>query len=88
MIPLGGEATGGASFAYPLDLMAVELFVSLPEPYQTPDATIAVRDLAASGDDGDVADPPRSSWPAAGAARRRSTGGRTSRSRRTSRATS
>ena len=51
-IPLGGEAAGGGSFAYPLDLMAVDVSVSLPDPYQTPDATIAIRDLAASGGDG------------------------------------
>ena len=78
----------GGSFAYPLDLMSVELFVSLPDPYQTPDATIAIRDLAASGGDGDVAE----RLVRAGG-RLAQHGGvlraaRTSRSRRTSRATS
>jgi FtsX-like permease family len=52
VVPLGGASAGEGSFAYPLDVLAVELFVSLPGPYQTPDATVTLRDLAASGEDG------------------------------------
>ena len=43
VVPLGiAREAGAASFAYPLDLLSVELFVSLPEGYQTPDATLTV----------------------------------------------
>ena len=51
MVPLGVQ--GGQaepSFAYPLDLIGIELFVSVPEGYQIPDATLTVRDLEATAD--------------------------------------
>lgn len=53
-VPLGvAPDTAPASFAYPLDLLAVELSVSLPEGYQTPDATLRVTDVEAAGNDDD-----------------------------------
>ena len=49
VVPLGAERGEGlASFTYPLDLVAIELFASVPERYQTPDATLTVRDLEAT----------------------------------------
>ncbi len=53
VVPLGDPAADlSASFAYPLELLAVELFVGLPEGYQTPDATLTIGDLASAGPDG------------------------------------
>ena len=51
VIPLGSGASQGASFAYPLELFAVDLAVSLPGGYRATDATITVHDVAAAGDD-------------------------------------
>ena len=52
-VPLGDSAEGGApSFAYPLDLLAVELSISLPEGYQAPDATVSVEAAAAAASNG------------------------------------
>jgi ABC-type lipoprotein release transport system permease subunit len=50
IVPLGG--TRAAPFAYPLELLGVELSVSLPAPYEAPDATVSVGALAAAGGDG------------------------------------
>jgi hypothetical protein len=53
VVPLGDPGTDPASsFAYPLELLAVEVFVGLPEGYQTPDAALTIGDLAAAGLDG------------------------------------
>jgi hypothetical protein len=53
IVPLGTATDGVAvSFDYPLDLMAIELAVRLPEGYQTPDATVTLGDLEAAGADG------------------------------------
>ncbi len=40
------------SFAYPLELFAVDLSLTLPQGYRATDATVTVRDVAAAGDDG------------------------------------
>ncbi len=51
VVPLGeSRDRGGASFAYPLDLVAIELLVSVPEGYQTPDATLTIRDLQSTAE--------------------------------------
>jgi hypothetical protein len=51
VVPLGvRHGDGVASFAYPLDVLAVELSISLPEGYQTPDATVTVSNLESAGD--------------------------------------
>jgi hypothetical protein len=53
VVPLGDPSEAGrASFSYPLDLLAVELSVALPEGLQTPDATVSVGALATAGGDG------------------------------------
>ena len=53
VVPLGvAPDAGAASFDYPLDLVALELFVTLPEGYQTPDATVTLADLEAAAADG------------------------------------
>ncbi len=43
---------GPASFTYPLDLLAIELSVSLPPGYEAPDASIDVGTLTTAGTDG------------------------------------
>ena len=48
VIPLGAGAVPGASFAYPLELFAVDLAISLPEDYRATDATVTVHDVAAA----------------------------------------
>jgi len=54
VVPLGGvSAPEVASFAAPLELLAVEVFVGLPEGYETPDATLTVGEVAAAGPAGD-----------------------------------
>jgi hypothetical protein len=51
VIPLDAGSVPGTSFAYPLDLFAVDLGLSLPEGYQATDATVTVHDVAAAGAD-------------------------------------
>ncbi len=51
VIPLGAGSVPGASFAYPLELFAVDLGLSLPSGYSATDATVTVHDVAAAGDD-------------------------------------
>ena len=57
VVPLGPEADAAdASFAYPLDLLAIELLIRIPERYQVPNARVTVGDLASA----DAADAPTS----------------------------
>jgi hypothetical protein len=50
VVPLGSpDAPSTASFASPLELLAVEVFVGLPEGYESPDATLTVGEVAAAG---------------------------------------
>jgi hypothetical protein len=44
-------APDGAGFAWPLELLAIQVPVSLPEGFRAPDATLAVADLAVHQDD-------------------------------------
>jgi hypothetical protein len=47
VIPLRAQAdAAGASFAGPLDLLAVELLIRIPERYQVPNARVTVGDVA------------------------------------------
>ena len=47
VVPLGPEANAAeATFAYPLDLLAIELLIRIPERYQVPNARVTVGDLA------------------------------------------
>jgi hypothetical protein len=49
VVPLGGSADRvDASFAYPLELLAVEVTVSLPEGYQAPGGSVTVLGVEAS----------------------------------------
>jgi hypothetical protein len=52
-VPLGDPGETVASFAYPLDIVAVELRLNLPPDLQSPDATIAVRGVDAASLGGD-----------------------------------
>ncbi len=52
-VPLGDPVEATASFAYPLDIVAIELHVNLPGDLQSPDATIAVRGVDAAPLGGD-----------------------------------
>ena len=55
VVPLGPEANAAeATFAYPLDLLAIELLIRIPERYQVPNARVTVGDLASA----DAADAP------------------------------
>ena len=55
VVPLGPEANAAeATFAYPLDLLAIELLIRIPERYQVPNARVTVGDLA-SADAADAA---------------------------------
>jgi hypothetical protein len=47
-VPLGDPGETTASFAYPLDIVAVELRLNLPTELQSPDATIALRAVEAA----------------------------------------
>lgn len=52
-VPLGDPAAPPeAAFAYPLELLALEVSVSLPERYRATDATLAVDALRVAGPDG------------------------------------
>ncbi len=54
VVPLGSaEAPDGATFASPLELVALEVAVSLPVGYRATDASLTVGTLAAAGPDGD-----------------------------------
>ena len=47
VVPLGPEADAAeATFAYPLDLLAIELLIRIPEQYQVPNARVTVGGLA------------------------------------------
>jgi hypothetical protein len=47
VVPLGPEANAAeATFAYPLDLLAIEIVIRIPEGYQVPNARVTVGDLA------------------------------------------
>lgn len=49
-VPLGDpDAPAAAAFAWPLELLAIEVSVSLPEGFQAPDATLFVGDLEVAG---------------------------------------
>ena len=49
VVPLGPEADAAdATFAYPLDLLAIELLIRIPERYQVPNARVTVGDLASA----------------------------------------
>ena len=53
VVPLGAStAPAGAAFAEPLELVALEVAVGLPEGYRATDATLTVDALAAAGPDG------------------------------------
>src|SRR4029078_9825857 len=46
VVPLGAEANAAdATFAYPLDLLGIEVVIRIPEPYQVPNARVPVGDL-------------------------------------------
>ncbi|MGP1674809.1 MAG: hypothetical protein ACTS8Z_06325, partial [Candidatus Limnocylindrales bacterium] len=49
-IPLGpGPASGAVSFAYPLELVSVEIAIRLPEGYEATDATMTVDRIETAG---------------------------------------
>jgi hypothetical protein len=53
IVPLGSDgAPAEATFADPIELLAVEVAVSLPGRYRAPDATVTVESLEAAGADG------------------------------------
>src|SRR5262249_39733003 len=55
VVPLGDPARSPAAtpaFAYPLELIGVEVAVKLPQPISSPNAAISIGGLAAAGDDG------------------------------------
>jgi hypothetical protein len=59
IVPLGSDgAPSGARFSGPLELLALEIALSLPEAYRAPEATLTVQALAAAGPGGDWTDVP------------------------------
>ena len=52
-VPLGdADAPAGAAFAWPIELVALEVPVSLPEGFQAPDATLFIGDVEVADLDG------------------------------------
>ena len=56
VVPLGGPATVATTtpaFAYPLELIGVEVTAELPQPIEAPDATVSIGGLSVAAADGD-----------------------------------